>query len=179
MNKVARAFLLLAGLVVIFGVLAWTLWPRGSSHDVSGRYRFGTDLIVTAPQSSDRTAVPFSRAKGIIEHPYSRPAATESRLVLIGLARVSMNGGLSQGQSQRFDRRLAWVGVYEVRGIETSCPNVPGTAPPGFVIVPGTAPTNPSHYAVIVDAATGVESDWSEGVSGDICAHLAPAPPHS
>ena len=178
MNKVTRAFLLLAALAVVFGVVAGTLWPRASSHEVTGSHSFGRDLVVTAPLASDRAVVPFERAKQMIDSPYSRTAASESRLVLTGLARVSMSSGLSQGRSpQLSDRLLAWVGVYEVRGIDTTCPAFPVSAPPGFVIVPGTAPSKPSHYAVAVDAVTGVETDWNEGVSSDICPHLVPAPP--
>jgi hypothetical protein len=118
------------------------------------------------PAPSEHPAVSREAARHTIDHP---PFAPDGKRTLryFGLARVTAADGVTTegGNPPSFDRRLAWVAVFDQSGEGShSCPPVSGPL--------RAQPGKPWTYklVMIVDAKTGLTGLWNEDISGRMLA---------
>jgi hypothetical protein len=116
-----------------------------------------SDLVVAPPPAG--AFAPLSAAKGWqdVDSATAGPVPQlQGTLVTFGLGVLTLAPALDRllPTADRFDGRLAWVGVSSVSGVALSCPMTPaGTGPP---ILPRGAERDSGYDVVAVDAATGL-----------------------
>ena len=148
---------------------------------------FGHDGNRLAITSSLPTNFAVSRAQAvkIFEEPFSTIGTERPRVVFEGAAVLEtasgsdttvMISGLNHEivTASSLEGHHVWVRVSRAKIGAHSCPLIPLHAPPGKVLV-DPPPAAPITFAVIVDAATGAEADWSEASTTPLCPFLRDA----
>lgn len=130
-------------------------------------------LILDAATATHAVQVTRSAARRAVGHPFAAPELS-SGLEQFGLARVTATGLAWEGTGAQpvYDRRLAWIGVYEIsKSGDHSCPRAPQSPPSDL-------PPVFAHYyfAVLVDAQTGEQATWNEDMTGLLTRQCAGLP---
>ncbi|MEY2419400.1 MAG: hypothetical protein QOG90_2080 [Actinomycetota bacterium] len=143
--------------------------------------RSGERIVVTSTDTA-HPAISHAAARRVFDHPLTEPAATDIHVVFDGIGTLhavgipDASGSLTNPPLaaratvpvSSLEGHTVWIRVWKAEVGAHSCPAQPVSVPPGKVLV--NPPRHiPFYSAVVVDATTGVEADWTQSLTTPIC----------